>query len=304
MNRVSLSRRRFLGLAAACGFGLAAGCGLPLAGCAHGERDAIADTGSVGAMSWNELAEAGRQIASCASVEEARAAARGLGLAADDGTLADGWKVVELSDGEKLPMQLAGIYHDGGEEAAMCGLSLLAARISDKHEMNGDASNAGGWEKSSLRAWMNGELLDRFPDDLAQAIVPARKLTNNVGRADSATSVTATTDCLWIPSWNEIWGGADGPYEDAAANAVLAAEGALYERFAQAGASDGAVRDTHDELVRAWRTKSSEKPVDWWTRTARPSDDVYFAGIYANGAGNPEGFLGNYRAGVVVGFCL
>lgn len=179
MSSAPLSRRHFLRLSAACGAGIAAGAVLPLAGCVAGERDALADTGALGAMSWDELVEAGQRLAACASADEARAAAREAGLASDDGTLADGWKVVELSDGEKLPMQLAGIRQDSGEYGAACGLSLLAARIADKHAMNDEASNAGGWEQSVLRAWMNGDLIDRFPNDLAQAIVPACKRTNN-----------------------------------------------------------------------------------------------------------------------------
>lgn len=304
MPSAPLSRRRFLRLSAACGLSLAAGVALPLEGCAADERDALADAGALGAMSWDELVEAGQRLAACASADDSRAAAREAGLVADDGTLADGWKVVELSDGEKLPMQLAGIRQDSGEDGAACGMSFLAARIADKHTMNDEASNAGGWEQSALRAWMNGDLIDRFPNDLAQRIVPARKRTNNAGRAADATSVTVTTDRLWVPSWTEIWGAAAGPYDDAAANAVLAAEGVQYELFAQAGLDADASRDAHDELVRAWRTQTTEKPADWWTRTPRPSDDVYFAGTYASGAGDPEGFLGNYKAGVVVGFCL
>ena len=303
MPSAPLSRRRFLRLSAACGLSLAAGVALPLEGCAADERDALADAGALGAMSWDELVEAGQRLAACASADDSRAAAREAGLVADDGTLADGWKVVELSDGEKLPMQLAGIRQDSGEDGAACGMSFLAARIADKHAMNDEASNAGGWEQSALRAWMNGDLIDRFPNDLAQRIVPARKRTNNAGRAADATSVTVTTDRLWVPSWTEIWGAAAGPY-DAAANASSAAKASNTRSSRRPASTRARPATPTTRLVRAWRTQTTEKPVDWWTRTPRPSDDVYFAGTYASGAGNPEGFLGNYKAGVVVGFCL
>lgn len=303
MSPTPLSRRRFLRMAATCGLVLAAGSALPLAGCSKDVRDGLADTGTLGDKTWAELAALGRRLAACASPEEARGMAREAGLL-DGDDLAGGWKVVTLSDGAKLPLQLAGICHDSGEDGTPCGLTFLGARIAHRHEMNDEASNEGGWESSALRAWMNADLIERFPNELAITIVPARKLTNNAGRAADQTSVTATTDRLWVPSWTEIWGSEIGPYDNAAANAVLAAEGAQYDLFAREGLDAQSARSPHGGLVRAWLTKSSEKPVDWWTRTPRPTDDVYFAGTYADGSGNPEGFLGNYKAGVLVGFCL
>ena len=71
--------------------------------------------------------------------------------------------------------------------------------------MNATDTNAGGWEKSELRAKMNsGEIWSLMPPDFQSKVKTVRKLTNNVGGIDKNAAVTATSDRLFLLSYSEI----------------------------------------------------------------------------------------------------
>ena len=71
--------------------------------------------------------------------------------------------------------------------------------------MNATDTNAGGWEKSELRAKMNsGEIWNLMPSDFQSKVKTVRKLTNNVSGTDKDSAVTATTDRLFLLSYSEI----------------------------------------------------------------------------------------------------
>jgi hypothetical protein len=165
--------------------------------------------------------------------------------------------------------------------------------------MNGDQSNTGGWEGSQLRAWLQDDGLSMLPEDLRSNLTTTRKVSNNRGATEDPTSITATSDLLWVPSLAEVYGTAAWYGGDQIwCNALINAEGAQYQLFSENGIS--AESGLEGVLPLTWNGKSSE----CWTRTPRPSDNVYFTGIYADGTANSLGYLGGYSAGVLVGFCL
>ena len=72
-------------------------------------------------------------------------------------------------------------------------------------EMNATDTNAGGWEKSELRAKMNsGEIWNLMPSDFQSKVKAVKKLTNNVSGTDKDSAVTATTERLFLLSYSEI----------------------------------------------------------------------------------------------------
>jgi hypothetical protein len=138
-----------------------------------------------------------------------------------------------------------------------------------------------------------------LPEDLRSNLTTTRKVSNNRGATEDPTSITATSDLLWVPSLAEVYGTAAWYGGDQIwCNALINAEGAQYQLFSENGIS--AESGLEGVLPLTWNGKSSE----CWTRTPRPSDNVYFAGIYADGTANSLGYLGGYSAGVLVGFCL
>ena len=298
---------------------------MAVSGCAQGSATSM-DSGALGTMTWDEIEAAAHDIESASDEEGALARAASYGFVDEDGSIAEGTKSIALDSGETIAVRVADIYHDDKSDGSgKAGITFLATTAVGPHGMNAGPSNAGGWEKSEARAWLANEVLPSFPDDLEKAITPVEKTTNNLGNAGAenpSASLSVTDDALWIPSAAEIWGQDIAWFTDDQAwcNDVLAEEGSQYRLFTQAGINAGGiVVDTDDAQAFSHETgrdasaptellartfPDGEKPCDWWTRSSRASDDVYYVGVYKDGSANPYGFLGNYDAGIVIGFCI
>ena len=80
-----------------------------------------------------------------------------------------------LSEGDLIPIRLA----DGEENAIRVthdqagNMFFVFENCLDKpFFMNRDIKNTGGWVKSEMRAYLNGEIAKQLPDDLLEAIEP------------------------------------------------------------------------------------------------------------------------------------
>lgn len=113
---------------------------------------------------------------------------------------------VKLTDGKTLEYKIIGIDHDDlADGTGKAGLTFLTTSTGISSRMNATATNAGGWEKSELRAKMNsGEIWNLMPSDFQSKVKSVKKLTNNVGETDKNAAVTATTDKLFLLSYSEI----------------------------------------------------------------------------------------------------
>lgn len=66
-------------------------------------------------------------------------------------------------------------------------------------------SNAGGWETSNARKYLNEDFINALPEDLRMSIVAVNK-TTGIGGSSGTTKVTS--DKIWIPSEIEMTGSA------------------------------------------------------------------------------------------------
>ncbi len=131
-----------------------------------------------------------------------------------------------------------------------------------------DGARLGGWEQSSLRAWMADELPELLPSELVSNVVAVDKLTNNAGAARDASAITATSDTFWVPSMSELCGyrGSETFSEEYAyLSAPYSGEGNQYQLFYELGISR---LTANERLVR----RVDGQPVYWWERT--PAADV------------------------------
>ena len=115
---------------------------------------------------------------------------------------------VKLTDGKTLTYRIIGIDHDDlADGSGKAGLTFLTTSTGISSRMNATRANAGGWEKSELRAKMNsGEIWNLMPADFQSKVKAAKKLTNNVGGGwgNRNAAVTATSDKLFLLSYSEI----------------------------------------------------------------------------------------------------
>ncbi len=302
---------------AACGGG-ASGGGSSMGGSGAATKDSAEasasaeSSGSVDDYSWEELSKISQEIGKADSEDAAIDIAKKYGLCTADGRL-DGTQVknVALSDGTTAQVQIAGFAHDDKSDGSgKAGITFIFKDAVTEHPMvdtpkDKKHSNSGGWAASEMRSWLNSSFKGRLPQDLQEVIEPVDKLTNNVGKTQDVSSVTATSDELWLFSIRELCGQVDwvkfGYFDSKESDALFNAEGEEYKLFRDANVvvgSDGYIEN--DILKKAFRGKDCE----WWERTPYPDNSSSF--LYASG-GVPH-YLGNdhveHSLAVVPGFCV
>ena len=265
--------------------------------------------------SWEELSAIASRLEGAHVAGEAEDIAREYGMVGDDGELLDCVHDVELADGRLIRARLVGVLADDlADGSGRAGLTFMAA-LPTMRPMNPEATSAGGWEASGLRAWLAGEGKAQLSEDVAGRLVAVSKETNNRGAVSGALpEATATSDELWLFSASELFGAlswfaneyGDSPipntgYTDFAPyDELISSEGAQYAWFAQNGVAD---RDGGEVVAAASGMAGST----WWLRTPYPvslggeSDLFYTIGSNGYPSGKNSATM---SCGVVVGFCL
>ncbi len=253
---------------------------------------------NLNAYSWSELSQISDDISSAASDQEAIAIAEKYNLADKSGNVLNNTKTLTLKDGSTASVQIAGFRHDAKSDGSgKAGITFTFANAIATHNMNSTDTNSGGWEKSSMRDWMNTSLLANLPDDLSNKIVRVKKSTNNVGETSSVSSVTTTDDSLWLFSFSELVKADDisFSYSGSLGN-LYKAEGDQYQLFKQ---QEIYYNGDNDALVRAYRGSDT----DWWLRYPYPNSDDEFGCVDSYGEPNYVEDASS-TLGVVPGFCL
>lgn len=179
---------------------------------------------------------------------------------------------MKLTDGQTLEYKIIGINHDDLADASgKAGLTFLTTSTGIKSRVNATKTNAGGWEKSELRAKMNsGEIWSLMPVDFQSKVKSVRKLTNNVGgsKENKDVAITATSDKLFLLSYSELV--TTSRY--ASYYPWISSEGTQYEAF------KGKVTESD--------SGNAAISIDsyLWERSVDPSDSAYFLRVYSGGS--------------------
>lgn len=262
--------------------------------------------------SWDELSQISTKIAAAATDDDGLAIAQEYKLADATGAPVNETREVVLDDNTLAYARIVGFRHDQrADGSGVAGMTLMVSMLSEQ-PMETSNTSQGGWESSSLRAWLAGDGMALLPDDLASHIVSVSKASNNVGVTSDLASVTQTADGLWAFSAVEVCGNITW-FEDefateisytAGLDTVLNAEGAQYPYFSAAGVTEetggqsGALALTY---------RGSSRP--WWYRSAYPlnyadtSSSSYFFRASETGFPSSVG-QANATAGVVAGLCI
>ncbi len=261
---------------------------------------------AVEAYSWDELSQISAEIAAAGDEVAGIEVAKKYNLCTPEGKL-DGTQVksVTLTDGTQTTVQIIGFNHDDKTGGGKAGITFMLGESIADRSMNSSDTNAGGWEASQSRAYLNSEGLALLPQELSSNIVAVDKLSNNVGETELPSSVTATSDSLWLFSLVELGGpmpesrigSGYGLYEEAYAN-VFDAAGRQYKLF-----QDTSVSMTNSDNKMLIKT-STDTYSYWWLRTADARGSYSFLRVDQHGA-LPSGADGaSYHNGVVPGFCI
>lgn len=267
-------------------------------------QDAAGDQGgeaatvksAVEAYTWDELAQISDEIGAAGDEAAAIEVAKKYNLCTPEGKL-DGTqvKLVTLTNNMTVPVQIVGFAHDDKTAGGKAGITFMFGDAIAEAPMNQTDTNAGGWEASQMRAYLNGDGMALLPEDLKKVVAPVDKLTNNVGETQDVSAVTTTSDSLWLLSAAELCGSIDW-YSDPSYNAVLNAEGFEYQLFRDTAVDSS---NANDILVKNYQNS----PYNWWVRSPYPGRSDLFQLVYSVGNPRDGGFAGG-SIGVVPGFCL
>ena len=213
-----------------------------------------------------------------------------------------------LTDDTRMEFRIVGINHDDRSwaqedkgDVVKAGITMQAVGLlPSKYQMNGTATNEGGWKASALRANMNevsGKINELFTD-LLPYVATVDKLTKN--RSDGTTTnddlkkipATATADKLWIMSYPELVGTC------ASDNNGLEGEGSQYEYWGEKNVSNWSKQDV---LVKY--EYGSSIAIGWWERSLVPSLDKYFNYVGPSGVPTAQG-AASQVFGVAPCFCF
>ena len=267
-----------------------------------GGGSGVAVKDSTEAYTWDELSKISSEIAKASDENAAVEVAKKYHLTTADGKL-DGTqtKSVTLSNGTQTAVQIVGFAHDEKAEGGKAGITFIFKECIGERSMNSTNTNAGGWEKSEMRSYLNSEGLNLLPAELKQKVVSVNKLTNNVGETQDVSSVTKTADQLWLFSPTELCGtisrfsGSDAAY--AACNDVLNAGGSEYKLFRDMNVNQDS---SNNILVKNLNGHSNS----WWERSPFPYNS---GGFVFSGDGDSIclfGYGAENSYGVCPGFCI
>lgn len=270
----------------------------------------LADRG-LNDSSWEDLSAIADEIAQAPSYEDALALAVQHGFAQEDGTIVDNLtKDVELLDGTRAAVQLVDFYHDDrAGSAGKAGLTFAFTEPICAKNMSDTTMLSGGWEQCGMRSWLNDDLLALMPQELGSRIVPVSKMTNNVGATESADSVTATDETIWLFSMAELGGTREAAafasgYEFLAS--IISAEGTQYRYWKDRNVSLNAM--SNDATQKTWNGSQCY----WWTRSPSPDCSTEDGQTWFNRVGpNGDAFhfavaaTGDENTSTVLpGFCI
>ena len=183
-----------------------------------------------------------------------------------------------LSEGDLIPIRLA-----NGEENAIRvtydqagNMFFVFENCLDKpFFMNRNATNAGGWAKSEMRAYLNGEIAKQLPDDLLESIEPI-----SIEQEMKDKTYVKSRDKLFLLSEEQVFGESKLSAPEKGVSQLRIFKGAKERR------------------VKIWSGNS----FFWWLRSPHSGGNYGFVCVTSSGYAN--GSDANYSYGVAPGFCL
>ncbi|MDE5938753.1 MAG: phage tail protein [Lachnospiraceae bacterium] len=191
-------------------------------------------------------------------------------------------KEVELTDGNKITVEIIGFDHDilTDSEEQTAGITFAMKNCLKKDfTMNTTNTNVGGWKDSEMRSRrITEEFYNLLPPDMQSALKQVDKQTS---AGNNSTAIDTTADNVWLLSSVETGvTGLSAPYTQ---------EGTAYPGF-----SDNASRIKHSE--------TDNSACTWFLRSPYKGNTTGFKTINQSGADSSAN--ANTAHSLVVGFCV
>lgn len=153
--------------------------------------------------------------------------------------------------------------------------------LPERHVMNEERTNEGGWNESQMAEYLNGEVYESMSPALREAISVHETITSKGGRSHE---LQTRHDRVFLPTEKNVFGEAVFSAEEEAE------QNPRWELFKE---TKERIRTIGDEYGPA---------VSWWESSPDVSASAYFCGVHA--AGTPRYRSASYANGVLPCFCI
>lgn len=191
----------------------------------------------------------------------------------------------ESYEGKGIHFQF-GKTADGGDIAFIDSKYTSTYPSLDIFSLYNSMTSSGGWKSSRMRTIICPAFLAALPAELQAVISECTKYTDNVGGGgESASSITATQDKIWLLSEFEVL---------AARNYGNTYEQNYQKQYDYYAAGNSKVK---------YRHSATGSTAIWWTRSPAYTTGYSFCGInvggnpYAAGANTSYGFAPGFKVG-------
>ncbi len=154
-----------------------------------------------------------------------------------------------------------------GFSQTACGFVVEFTDNITRHKFNTENSNAGGWEFSEMRTFVNNDIYNNLEEELRNVIIDTYVVS---GHEKNATNNYITTDKLYLLATAELWqkvGTSDIGYDSA---------DHLTRQF-----------DYYASIpVTSTNYSGAKKGTGWWLRSAHKSSTNYVGNVPSDGATN------------------
>lgn len=183
------------------------------------------------------------------------------------------------------PFEIVGFDHDDQVAGGKAGITFGSQTVVDPiycRPFNRRKTNKGGWDASSIRVYLNNEMIDTLPAELQSQLLEVVKLTSN----------GSPTHQL-IKSYDKLFLFSDTETCNVATPSTLDGEGSLYPLFkgGEANLKRAKFLNGHPDLVASYSLRSDV--VD---------NDHDFYSVASHGSMMKQ--AANKASGLVFGFCI
>lgn len=184
----------------------------------------------------------------------------------------------------RIHFQFAKTALTGGTDVALCDSKYPNTGSDAAFRMNTTATNSGGWNNSYMRKTICPAFKNALPAALKNATKSVTKYTDNTGNSSAASSVTATTDEIFLLAEYEVFG------RIYRGNSNESSKQKQYDYYS---AGNSKIKYNHSATSTA---------VVWWLRSPAAEFSASFTGV---GTGGREYSGSAYVSlGFAPGFCV
>lgn len=153
-------------------------------------------------------------------------------------------------------------------------------------------TNAGGWDKSEMRSWLNTTVWNKLPGTLRAMIVSVNIMATSGNTTSDPKKILTSIDNLFLFSIREVFNDTSYTVYEMEVNENSNSDYYSFPFFVNNNNGGYRIKYAPNSTSAKW----------WWLRTPEPSNSTGFRGVSASGSSDGYGAVNNF--GVVFGFCI